>query len=155
MMTPERGVTTLLTNSEKGPRRSDQDISAHTEPGRVSNHSSQPTARLRCGPKGIDVLSLGAGEPDFDTPSHISDCVIEAIRAGKTKYAKPASGTPEVKNAIIEKLRSQNGLEYDPSQIVVTVGGKEALWLAFRLDSGSRGMRSSCRRPTGSPIPSR
>ncbi len=98
----------------------------------VSNRSAQMRS------EGIDVLSLGAGEPDFDTPSHIVDCVIEAIRAGKTKYAKPASGTPVVKNAIIEKLRSQNGLEYDPSQIVVTVGGKEALWLAFAsiLDPG-------------------
>ena len=98
----------------------------------VSNRAAQMRA------EGIDVLSLGAGEPDFDTPSHISDSVIEAIRTGKTKYAKPASGTPQVKQAIIDKLRNQNGLGYEPSQVVVTVGGKEALWLAFAtvLDRG-------------------
>ena len=86
-------------------------------------------ARLRA--EGIDVVSFGAGEPDFDTPEHIKAAASQALEAGETKYAKPASGVPELKQAIADKLRRENNLDYTPAQILVTVGGKEALWLAF------------------------
>ena len=75
--------------------------------------------------EGIDVVSLAAGEPDFDTPQHIKDAAIAAINAGKTKYSKPASGVPELKDAICRKLQRENGLTYKPSQIIVTAGAKK------------------------------
>ncbi len=93
-------------------------------------------ARMRA--EGIDVVSFGAGEPDFDTPEHIKQAAARALEAGETKYAKPASGVPELKQAIADKLRRENSLDYDPTQILAAVGGKEALWLAFAtlLDPG-------------------
>lgn len=81
---------------------------------------------------GIDVVSFGAGEPDFDTPTSIKDAAKEALDKGLTKYA-PASGTPDLKKAIAEKLRRQNGLDYKPSQIVISCGGKHALYGAFQV----------------------
>lgn len=88
--------------------------------------------------QGIDVVSLGAGEPDFDTPEHIVAAAEHALRAGETKYAKPASGIPALKQAVIRKLQHENGLTYQPNEVLATVGGKEALWLAFAtlLDPG-------------------
>ena len=88
--------------------------------------------------EGLDVVSLGAGEPDFDTPEHIVAAAEHALRAGETKYAKPASGIPALKQAIIGKLKRENGLVYQPNEVLATVGGKEALWLAFAtlLDPG-------------------
>jgi aspartate aminotransferase len=80
--------------------------------------------------QGIDVVSFGAGEPDFDTPQNIKDAVKKAIDAGQTKYAKPTSGVLAAKEAICTKLKRENGLEYKPSQVLITVGGKEALYLA-------------------------
>jgi len=88
---------------------------------------------------GADVVIMGAGEPDFDTPAHIKAAALKALEAGETKYAKPASGIPALKQAVARKLQRENGLTYDPaSQTLVTVGGKEALWLAFAtvLDPG-------------------
>ena len=87
---------------------------------------------------GVDVVSLGAGEPDFPTPAHIRKHALDCIEAGETKYAKPASGVPEAKAAAAEKFRRENSLEYPASRILVTVGGKEGLWLAFAtvLDPG-------------------
>ena len=87
---------------------------------------------------GIDVVSLGAGEPDFDTPEHIVEAAERSLRAGETKYAKPASGVPLLKQAVIGKLARENGIHYEPSQVLATIGGKEALWLAFAtlLDPG-------------------
>ena len=88
--------------------------------------------------QGIDVVSLGAGEPDFDTPDHIKAAAAAALNGGETKYAKPASGVPELKQAVIGKLARENGLTYTPEQVVASVGGKEALYLAFAtlLDPG-------------------
>ena len=81
---------------------------------------------------GIDVVSFGAGEPDFDTPEHIKDAAWRALKDGHTGYAKPASGILPLKEAVAAKLSRDNGLEYDPgSQVLITVGGKEALFLAF------------------------
>jgi aspartate aminotransferase len=76
---------------------------------------------------GIDICSFGAGEPDFDTPQHIKDAAIEALRAGFTKYT-PSSGIPELRAAIAEKLKHDNGLHYKPSQIIVNCGAKHSCY---------------------------
>jgi len=86
---------------------------------------------------GRDIIGLGAGEPDFDTPQAIKDAAIAAIRAGATKYT-PIDGTIELKKAIQEKFRRDNGLDFALPQIVVTSGAKQALYnlcLAL-LDAG-------------------
>ncbi len=80
---------------------------------------------------GIDVLGFGAGEPDFDTPAHIIAACKQALDAGHTRYAKPTHGIPEARAAVCEKLRRDNGLNYKPDQVIITVGAKEALFLAF------------------------
>lgn len=77
--------------------------------------------------QGKDVLSLGAGEPDFDTPAHIKEAGLAAIRDGKTKYT-PASGTPSLKQAIINKMKRDNGLDYTARQVIASVGGKQACY---------------------------
>ena len=79
---------------------------------------------------GEDVIALAAGEPDFDTPEHVCAAAIDAMRSGKTKYA-PQGGVPELREAISQKLETENGLTYQPSQTVVTTGGKEALYCGF------------------------
>jgi aspartate aminotransferase len=81
--------------------------------------------------QGVDVIGFGAGQPDFDTPEHIKDAAIEALREGYTKYVVPASGAPELKDAIVDKFREDNGLEYEPAQIVVSCGAKHSLFNAF------------------------
>ena len=80
--------------------------------------------------EGIDVVGFGAGEPDFDTPKHIKEAAINAINEGFTKYT-PASGTIDLKNAIVKKLKEENGLSYDISNIVVSNGAKHSLVNAF------------------------
>lgn len=79
---------------------------------------------------GMNVVGFGAGEPDFDTPSHIKEAAIAAINNGVTKYT-PASGTVELKKAIAKKFLDDNGLTYDPSQIVVSNGAKHSLINVF------------------------
>jgi aspartate aminotransferase len=79
---------------------------------------------------GIDVIGLGAGEPDFDTPDFVKEAAIEAIRRGQTKYTN-VDGTPELKDAIVAKFKRDNGLEYTPAQISVNVGGKHTLFNAL------------------------
>ncbi len=79
---------------------------------------------------GRDVIGLGAGEPDFDTPQNIKDAAIEAIRSGKTKYT-PVDGIPELKQAICDKLQRDNHLQYTPAQISVGTGGKQILYNAL------------------------
>jgi aspartate aminotransferase len=87
--------------------------------------------------QGINVIGFGAGEPDFDTPEYIKDAAIAALKAGKTKYT-PASGTIELKKAIAEKLKKDNGLDYAPEQIVVNIGAKHSVYGAMQavLDPG-------------------
>ncbi len=80
--------------------------------------------------KGIDVIGLGAGEPDFDTPDHIKEAAIEAIRRGETKYTA-ADGIPELKQAIVDKFKRDNDLGYEASQISVTTGGKYTIYAAL------------------------
>jgi aspartate aminotransferase len=79
---------------------------------------------------GRDVIGLGAGEPDFDTPEHIKAAAKAAIDAGKTKYTAP-DGMPELKQAICDKFARENGLSYAPNQISVATGGKQILYNAL------------------------
>ncbi len=77
--------------------------------------------------QGIDVVGFGAGEPDFDTPDNIKQAAIDAINKGFTKYM-PVDGIPDLKDAIIEKFKRDNGLEYARNEIIVSVGAKHALF---------------------------
>lgn len=80
--------------------------------------------------EGIDVVDFGVGEPDFDTPEHIKAAAIDAIKKGYTKYT-PATGIPQLKQAIADKLQQDNALSYKPSDIVVSNGAKHALFNAL------------------------
>ncbi len=86
---------------------------------------------------GFDVIGLGAGEPDFDTPDNIKQAAIEAIKRGETKYTA-VDGIPELKRAIVEKFKRENGMSYKPSEITVGSGGKQVLYNALlaTLDPG-------------------
>ncbi len=77
--------------------------------------------------EGVDVCGFGAGEPDFDTPQYIKDAAAQALAAGFTKYT-PSSGIPELRAAIAEKLKNDNGLDYKPSQIIVNCGAKHSCY---------------------------
>jgi len=77
--------------------------------------------------QGVDIIGFGAGEPDFDTPEYIKDAAKKALDKGLTKYTA-ASGIIELKKAICKKLKDDNGLDYEPSQIVVSTGAKQALY---------------------------
>ncbi len=79
--------------------------------------------------EGQDVVGFGAGEPDFDTPQHIKDAAAQALAAGFTKYT-PSSGIPELRQAIADKFKRENGLAYKPSQIIVSCGGKHSCYNA-------------------------
>lgn len=99
---------------------------------RVRNIKPSPTlavsaraAKLKA--EGRDIIGLGVGEPDFDTPAHIKDAAIEAIRAGFTKYTA-VGGTPGLKKAVIGKFQRENGLDYTPAQILVSCGGKQSFY---------------------------
>ncbi|MES2442722.1 MAG: pyridoxal phosphate-dependent aminotransferase [Pseudomonadota bacterium] len=80
--------------------------------------------------QGVDVIGLGAGEPDFDTPDYVQDAAIAAIRSGKTRYTN-VDGTNELKAAIAAKFKRDNGLDYALNQISVNVGGKHTLFNAL------------------------
>lgn len=99
---------------------------------RVNNIKPSPTlavtnraAELRAA--GKNIIGLGAGEPDFDTPDHIKQAAIQALNEGFTKYTA-VDGTPALKNAIINKFKNDNGLEYDAKQILVSCGGKQSFF---------------------------
>lgn len=89
---------------------------------------SQKARELKA--KGKDVISLGAGEPDFDTPENIKKAAIDAINRGETKYT-PVSGIPELRKAIAAKFKRENGLDYTPEQTIVGTGGKQILFNAL------------------------
>jgi aspartate aminotransferase len=82
--------------------------------------------------EGIDVVSFGAGEPDFDTPKNIKEAAIKAINEGFTKYT-PAGGTAELKEAICRKFKSDNNLDYKPSQVVVSCGAKHSIYNVIQV----------------------
>jgi len=90
---------------------------------------SAKAARMKA--EGLDVISFGAGEPDFDTPAHIRQAAIDALNSGKTKYPNPASGLIPVKKAICDRLEKDHGLRYAPEQVIVTSGGKDAVYMAI------------------------
>ncbi len=87
--------------------------------------------------QGADVVGFGAGAPDFDTPDYIKDAAIEALKDGKTKYTA-AAGIVELRTAIADKLKKENGLEYSPGQVIVNIGGKHSVYEAMQavLDPG-------------------
>ncbi len=94
----------------------------------------QPSATLAMNAKakemkarGVDVISFSVGEPDFDTPEHIKEAAIRALREGKTKYT-PADGIPELKEAIIEKLGKDNNISYTMDEVIVSCGAKHSLY---------------------------
>ena len=105
-------------------------------PFKISNRVAQikPAATITVSMKatelraqGHDIISLGFGEPDFDTPDHIKQAAIEAIRAGETKYP-PVDGTVRLKQAIVDKFRKENQLEFKTDQIIVSTGAKQSLF---------------------------
>lgn len=79
---------------------------------------------------GVDLVGFGVGEPDFNTPENIKEAGINAIKANKTRYT-PASGIPELKAAVAEKFKKENGLEYKPSDIIISCGAKHSLYNIF------------------------
>ncbi|MFC5559678.1 pyridoxal phosphate-dependent aminotransferase [Ureibacillus thermophilus] len=82
--------------------------------------------------QGIDVIGLGAGEPDFNTPQNIIDAAVDSMQKGFTKYT-PSGGLPALKEAIIEKFKRDNQLEYKPNEIIVGVGAKHVLYTLFQV----------------------
>jgi len=87
--------------------------------------------------QGVDVVGFGAGEPDFDTPEHIKEAAVKALRDGFTKYT-PAGGTEELKAAVCAKLKNDNRLDYKPAEILISCGAKHSLYNIFQamLDAG-------------------
>lgn len=77
--------------------------------------------------EGRPIVGLGTGEPDFDTPEHIKQAAIEAIKGGATKYT-PVDGTPELKQAVIDKFKRDNNLDYQANQILISCGGKQSFY---------------------------
>ena len=80
---------------------------------------------------GRDVIGLGAGEPDFDTPETVKEAAVKAIRDGKASKYTAVDGIPELKAAVARKFERENGLAYKPSQIIVSTGGKQVLYNAL------------------------
>ena len=89
---------------------------------------SAKASKLRS--EGLDIVDFGVGEPDFDTPEHIKEAAKKAIDEGFTKYT-PAAGTTELRKAVAKKLKTDNGLDYDFSQIIISNGAKHSLINTF------------------------
>jgi len=99
---------------------------------RVQQIKPSPTLAITAKAKamraqGVDVISFGAGEPDFDTPDHIKDAAIKALQEGFTKYTA-VGGIDELKDAIVEKLQGENDVTYTPDQVIVNCGGKHSFY---------------------------
>ncbi|WP_455210936.1 pyridoxal phosphate-dependent aminotransferase [Kaarinaea lacus] len=99
---------------------------------RVQRIKPSPTLAITARAKalkdaGENIIGLGAGEPDFDTPEHVKQAAIEAIQNGFTKYTA-VDGTPELKQAVVDKFRRENGFEYNSNQILVSCGGKHSFY---------------------------
>src|SRR6187402_398925 len=117
-------------------------MTARTEQNRVSERLAAiaPSATLAVDAKakalkaqGENVIGFGAGEPDFPTPAHIVDAAVAACRDPKNHVYTPAGGLPELKEAIADKTRRDSGFECDPAQVLVTNGGKHAVFTAFAV----------------------
>ncbi|NOZ19537.1 MAG: pyridoxal phosphate-dependent aminotransferase [Planctomycetes bacterium] len=100
------------------------DMAQKIKPSATLAVSSKAKAMVK---EGIDVVNFGVGEPDFDTPQNIKIAGVKAIESGFTKYT-PASGIPELKEAICEKLSKENGVTYQPDQVIVSCGGKHSIY---------------------------
>ncbi|MDR3330680.1 MAG: pyridoxal phosphate-dependent aminotransferase [Endomicrobium sp.] len=103
---------------------------------RVQSIKSSPTLAIDAKAKalkqqGVNVINFGVGEPDFDTPQNIKKAAVDAIDTGFTKYC-PVAGTPEIKNAIINKFKRDNELTYIPEEIIVSSGAKQSLYNLFQ-----------------------
>src|SRR5271166_5758552 len=100
---------------------------------------------------GRPVIGFGAGEPDFPTPGYIVEAAQRACAEPRFHKYTPAAGLPELRAAVAAKTARDSGYQVEPSQVLVTNGGKQAVYEAFAtlLDPGTR---SSCPRPTGPPI---
>src|SRR5215471_10252277 len=103
---------------------------------RLAEIQPSPTLALNARAKafaaaGKDVVGLSAGEPDFDTPEHVKEAAVQALREGFTKYTA-TPGIPELRAAISRKLREENQLDFAPEQVIVTNGGKQALYNCFQ-----------------------
>ena len=104
---------------------------------RALNISPSPTLAIDTEAKqllarGINAISFGAGEPDFDTPDYIKEAAVAAIWAGKTKYT-PVAGILPLREAICRKLKADQNLEYEPDQIIVSAGAKHSLYNAMQV----------------------
>lgn len=117
-------------------------LSNHKLSKRARRLTPSPTLAITAKAKklksqGYDVIGLGVGEPDFDTPEHIVAAAKESLERGQTKYTASA-GVPELIQAIIKKFERDNGLTYQPDQVAVTIGAKQALYNLFQvlLDEG-------------------
>src|SRR5436190_17624614 len=110
-----------------------------TQPGLSSFQVSENVSRMKASSTlaamqaaeamraaGVDVVDLGAGEPDFDTPQNIKDAAAEAMRAGKTKYTATA-GTRDLQQAILGFYQREFGTTYQPNEVMATAGGKQAV----------------------------
>src|SRR5262245_66217754 len=98
---------------------------------RMKTLAPSPTLAMQAKAKamraqGIDVISFGAGEPDFDTPQRIKDAAIRAMEGGQTKYTE-VGGIPELRAAVCTKLKRDHGLDYTPEEITVSCGAKHTL----------------------------
>jgi len=82
--------------------------------------------------KGLPVISFGAGEPDFDTPEIVKEAAVKALKDGFTKYT-PTSGTPELREEVAKKFKTDNGLDYKPEQVVISCGAKHSLYNLFQV----------------------
>ncbi|MEB4589648.1 pyridoxal phosphate-dependent aminotransferase [Candidatus Thiothrix sp. Deng01] len=115
------------------------DIQLSARVGRVKPSPTLAVTALAAQLKaaGRDIIGLGAGEPDFDTPAHIKQAGIEAIQKGETRYTA-VDGTPALKQAIIRKFKRDNGLDFSPKQILVSCGGKQSFYNLCQalLDAG-------------------
>lgn len=103
---------------------------------RASSIKPSPTLAISAKAKklkseGVNVINFGIGEPDFDTPQNIKNAAIDAINNGFTKYC-PVAGTPDIKKAIIAKLKEDNNLDYSPEEIIVSCGAKHSLYNIFQ-----------------------
>ncbi len=102
---------------------------------RLKTLAPSPTLAMQAKAKamraqGIDVISFGAGEPDFDTPRRIKDAAIRALEQGQTKYTE-VGGIPELRAAVCQKFKRDNGLEYAPDEVTVSCGAKHTLYNIF------------------------
>ena len=98
---------------------------------RVSSTMAMDALAKQMKADGVDVIGFGAGEPDFNTPDHIKAAAERAIAGNMTRYT-PASGTPDLKEAVCLRMREDCGLDYQPSQVVVTSGAKHCVYIALR-----------------------